>query len=163
MKRWLPAPLLSLALFALWLLLNRSLSVGQLLLAGVLALVIPVLTAGLRPVPVRVRRPGVALALLLRVLADSVRSNFAVARLLLAPGKRRHAAGFVYVSLELRDPNALAVLAMIVCITPGTAWAELSLDRATLLLHVLQVDDAAAIAAYVKSGYERPLMEIFEA
>ena len=163
MKRWLPAPLLSLALFALWLLLNRSLSVGQLLLGAMLALVIPVLTAGLRPVPVRVRRPGVALRLLLRVLADSVRSNFAVASLLLWPGSRRHAAGFVYVSLELRDPNALAVLAMIVCITPGTAWAELSLDRATLLLHVLEVDDAAAIAAYVKSGYERPLMEIFEA
>ena len=163
MKRLLPAPLLSLALFALWLLLNRSLSLGQLLLAGVLALVIPVLTAGLRPVPVRVRRPGVALRLLLRVLADSASSNFAVARLLLTPGKRRHAAGFVYVQLELRDPNALAVLAMIVCITPGTAWAELSLDRATLLLHVLEVDDASAIAAYVKSGYERPLMEIFEA
>ena len=162
MKRWLPAPLLSLALFALWLLLNESLGVGQLLLAGILALVIPVLTAGLRPVPVRVRRPGVALALLLRVLADSTRSNFAVARLLLTPGKRRHSAGFVHVPLELRDPNALAVLAMIVCITPGTAWAELSLDRATLLLHVLEVDDAAAIAAYVKSGYERPLMEIFE-
>ena len=163
MKRWLPAPLLSLALFALWLLLNQSLGLGQLLLAGVLALVIPVLTAGLRPVPVRVRRPGVALRLLLRVLADSVRSNFAVARLLLWPGSRRHAAGFVYVPLELRAPNALAVLAMIVCITPGTAWAELSLDRATLLLHVLEVDDASAIAAYVKSGYERPLMEIFEA
>ncbi len=162
MKRWLPAPLLSLALFALWLLLNESLGVGQLLLAGILALVIPVLTAGLRPVPVRVRRPGVALALLLRVLADSTRSNFAVARLLLTPGKRRHSAGFVHVPLELRDSNALAVLAMIVCITPGTAWAELSLDRATLLLHVLEVDDAAAIAAYVKSGYERPLMEIFE-
>ena len=163
MKRWLPAPLLSLALFALWLLLNRSLGLGQLLLAGVLALVIPVLTAGLRPVPVRMRRPGVALRLMLRVLADSVYSNVAVARLLLTPGKPRYPAGFVYVSLELRDPNALAVLAMIVCITPGTAWAELSLDRATLLLHVLEVDDVAAIAAYVKSGYERPLMEIFEA
>ena len=163
MKRWLPAPLLSLALFALWLLLNRSLGLGQLLLAGVLALVIPVLTAGLRPVPVRMRRPGVALRLMLRVLADSVYSNVAVARLLLTPGKPRYPAGFVYVPLELRDPNALAVLAMIVCITPGTAWAELSLDRATLLLHVLEVDDVAAIAAYVKSGYERPLMEIFEA
>ena len=128
-----------------------------------LALVIPVLTAGLRPVPVRMRRPGVALRLMLRVLADSVYSNVAVARLLLTPGKPRYPAGFVYVPLELRDPNALAVLAMIVCITPGTAWAELSLDRATLLLHVLEVDDVAAIAAYVKSGYERPLMEIFEA
>ncbi|MFZ2389667.1 MAG: Na+/H+ antiporter subunit E [Polaromonas sp.] len=162
MKRLLPAPLLSTALFVLWLILNRSLSVGQVVLALALALAIPLLTSGLRPLPVRIRRPGVVLRLMLTVAADTVRSNMAVARLLLAPGKRRHAAGFVHVSLVLRDPNALAVLAMIVCLTPGTAWAELSLDRATLLLHVLEVDDAAAIAAHIKTRYERPLMDIFE-
>ena len=45
----------------------------------------------------------------------------------------------------LRDPNALAVLAMIVCITPGTAWAEISLDRIDAACwHVLEVDDAAS-------------------
>jgi NAD/NADP transhydrogenase beta subunit len=57
---------------------------------------------------------------------------------------------------------ALAVLATVVCITPGTAWAELSLDRSVLMLHVLELDDAAAAAAKVKERYERPLMEIFE-
>ena len=31
-----------------------------------------------------------------------------------------------------------------------------------LLLHVLELDDAQAIAADVKQRYERPLMEIFE-
>ena len=51
---------------------------------------------------------------------------------------------------------------MIVCITPGTSWAELSLDRTILLLHVLEADDPAKIAAHVKACYERPLMEIFE-
>lgn len=162
MKRFVPAPLLSVLLFVLWLVLNRSLDTGQLLLALVLALIIPVLSSGLRPLPVRIRHPLVVLRLMLAVAADSLRSNIAVARVLLMPGKRRHASGFVQVPLDLRDPNALAVLAMIVCITPGTAWAELSLDRATLMLHVLEVDDAAAIAALVKSRYERPLMEIFE-
>jgi multicomponent K+:H+ antiporter subunit E len=162
MKKILPAPLLSAALFVLWLLLNRTLGAGHLLLALILALAIPLLTAGLRPVPVRIRRPGVALRLLLTVAADSMRSNIAVVRLLLRPGSRRHAPGFVHVALELRDPNGLAVLAMIVCLTPGTAWAELSLDRATLLLHALEVDDARAMAAQIKTRYERPLMEIFE-
>ena len=162
MKRLLPAPLLSVALFVLWLVLNRTLGLGHVLLALVLALAIPVLTAGLRPVPVRIRRPGVVLRLLLTVAGDSVRSNIAVVRLLLRPGSRRHPPGFVQVPLDLRDPNALAVLAMIVCLTPGTAWAELSLDRATLLLHALEVDDARTMAAQIKARYERPLMEIFE-
>lgn len=162
MKKILPAPLLSAALFVLWLLLNRTLGTGHMLLGGLLALAIPLLTAGLRPVPVRIRRPGVALRLLVAVASDSVRSNIAVIRLLLRPGSRRHPPGFVHVPLDLRDPNGLAALAMIVCLTPGTAWAELSLDRATLLLHALEVDDARAMAAQIKTRYERPLMEIFE-
>jgi len=162
MKRLVPAPLLSAVLLALWLLLNRTLGAGHVLLGLALALAIPWLTAGLRPVPVRIRRPGVALRLLGRVLLDALRSNLAVARLVLRPGSRRHPAGFVHVPLTLRDPNALAVLALIVCLTPGTAWAELSMDRSVLLLHALEVDDAAQMAAQIKARYEQPLMEIFE-
>ena len=162
LRRLVPAPLLSLALLGLWLLLNRSLSAGHFVLGTVLALAIPLLTAGLRPLPVRIRKPGAVLRLALTVAADTVQSNLAVARLLLTPSRRRYPAGFVHIPLEVRDPNALAVLAMIVCITPGTAWAEISLDRSMLLLHVLELDDAAAIAASVKQRYEAPLMEIFE-
>ncbi|ABM59613.1 Na+/H+ antiporter subunit E [Verminephrobacter eiseniae] len=161
LQRLVPAPVLSVALLGLWLLLNRSLSLGHCLLGSVLALAIPVLTAGLRPLPVRIRRPALVLRLALTVAVDAVQSNLAVVRLLLTPGRRRHPAGFVRIRLALRDPNALAVLAVIACITPGTAWAELAPDR-SLLLHVLELDDAGAIAAHIQQRYERPLMEIFE-
>lgn len=162
LRRVVPSPLLSLALLGLWLLLNRSLSAGHVLLACGLALAVPLVTSGLRPLPVRIRKPGTVLRLGFTVVADTVRSNLAVARLLLMPSRRRHPAGFVHVPLDMRDPNALAVLATIVCITPGTAWAELSLDRSMLLLHALEVDDPAAMAADIKRRYEAPLMEIFE-
>lgn len=162
LRRLVPAPVLSLALLALWLLLNRSLSTGHVLLGSALAVAIPLVTAGLRPLPVRIRKPGAVWRLALAVGADTLRSNLAVARLLCAPGRRRHPPGFVHIPLDVRDPNALAVLAMIVCLTPGTAWAELALDRSMLLLHVLELDDPAAVVAHVKHRYERPLMEIFE-
>ena len=162
LRRLVPAPLLSLALLGLWLLLNRSLSAGHLVLGSVLALAIPLLTAGLRPLPVRIRKPGAVLRLALTVAKDTVLSNLTVARLLLSPKNRKHPSGFVHIPLDLRDPNGLAVLAMVVCITPGTAWAELSLDRSMLLLHVLELDDAATVIADVKRRYEAPLMEIFE-
>lgn len=161
MKRLLPAPLLSAALFVLWLVLNRSASAGQLVLAVLLALLIPLLTRGLRPLPVRVRHPGTVLRLLGRVVADSVQSNLAVLRLLLVPRRRRHAPGFVPVPLRLSDPNALAVLAVIVCIAPGTTWAELSRDRSVLLLHALELDDPARLITHTQA-YERLLLEIFE-
>jgi multicomponent K+:H+ antiporter subunit E len=158
----LPSPMLSLALLALWLLLNRSLGAGHVVLGTLLALAIPRLTAGLRPLPVRLRSPWAALRLAATVFGDTVQSNLAVVRLLLRPGTRRHPAGFVRIPLDVRDPNALATLATIVCITPGTAWAELALDRSALLLHVLELDDPDAVTAHIKQRYERPLMEIFE-
>lgn len=162
MKKILPAPLISLGLFAVWLLLNRSLSAGHLLLALLLALVLPVMFHQLRPQKVRVRHLVTVLRLCWRVMLDTTQSNYAVLRLLLLPHTRRHPADFVKIPLELRDPNGLAVLAMIVCITPGTVWAELSRDRSMLMLHVLEVHDREAIVAHVQAHYERPLMEIFE-
>lgn len=162
MKKLLPAPLVSLGLFVMWLLLNHSMSAGHVILALVLALGLPVMFRELRPQQVRVRHPGTVLRLCFRVMVDTTQSNIAVLRFLLLPSQRRYAPDFVKIPLELRDPNGLAVLAMIVCITPGTAWAELSLDRSMLMLHVLEVHDAQAIAYHVKTCYERPLMEIFE-
>ena len=161
-KRIFPAPLLSLFICALWLLVNRSLGSGHVALALVFALLIPLLTRGLRPLPVRIRHPLVILRLAARIVHDTTASNLAVLRLLLSPSASRNPGRFVHVPLQLRDPNGLAVLAMIVCITPGTAWAEISRDRSMLLLHVLQGDDPQSVIDHVKAHYERPLMEIFE-
>ena len=162
MKKLLPAPLVSLGLFLVWLVLNHSTSAGHLLLALVLALGLPLLLRGLRPQQVRVRRWGTVLRLCWTVMVDTTHSNLGVLRLLLRPASRRGPPDFVKIPLHLRDPNALAVLATIVCITPGTVWAELSLDRSVLMLHVLEVENAQAIVEHVKTRYERPLMEIFE-
>jgi multicomponent K+:H+ antiporter subunit E len=162
MKRWLPSPPLSLALFVVWILLNQSLHPATLLLAAVLALAVPLLTQGLRPATVRMRRPGLALRLVGIVALDLVRSALTVARLLLTRRNAAMAPRFVKVPLELRDPNALAVLAMILCLTPGTAWGEIAFDRSTLLIHVFDLDDAQDFIARVKQRYEGPLMEIFE-
>ena len=164
MKRWLPSPPLSFALFVVWLLLNQSLHAATVLMAVLLAVVVPLLTRGLRPATVRMRRPAVALRLTGCVLLDMVRSAVALTRLLLTRRSEYIASRFIHVPLDLRDPNALAVLAIIVCLTPGTSWGELAFDRSTLLLHAFDVieDDEAAFIALIKQRYERPLMEIFE-
>ena len=162
MKRWTPSPPLSLALFVVWLLLNQSLEAATLASAVVLAIAVPLLTKGLRPATVRMRKPGVALRLSFVVTFDMLKSAYDVARLLLTRRTSRIASKFVQIPLDMRDPNGLAVLAMVMCLTPGTAWGEVSFDRSTLLIHVFDVDDEAAFVALIKQRYERPLMEIFE-
>lgn len=162
MRRWMPSPPLSFALFIVWLVLNQSLDAATLLGALVLAIAVPLLTKGLRPATVRMRRPGVALRLSLRVTLDMLQSAWDVARLLLTRRSAGIRSSFVQVPLDMRDPNGLAVLAMIMCLTPGTAWGEVAFDRSTLLIHVFDLDDEAAFVALIKQRYERPLMEIFE-
>ena len=162
MKRWLPSPPLSIALFVVWLLLNQSTDAATLLLAAVMAVAVPLLTRSLRPAAVRMRRPGVAFMLVARVAFDMTESACMVARILLTCRTAEIRSAFVRVPLQMRDPNGLAVLAMILCLTPGTAWAELSLDSSMLLIHVFDVADEAVFIAQVQQRYERPLMEIYE-
>lgn len=161
MKRWFPAPLLSAGLLALWLMLNRSLSPGNLLLGLLLALVLPVLAAPLRPAGPRVRRPLLLVRLILRVGGDVVGSGLDVARGVLGARRAPPISRFVVVPLDLRNDHALAALAMITSVIPGTVWCELAPDRSRLLLHVFDVvgDDAAFIHHY-KTRYEQPLLEI---
>ena len=161
-KRLFPAPLLSVALFVVWLLLNQSLSAGQMLMGLLVALVVPVMTAGLRPLPVRIRHPLTVLRLGFTVVADTTQSNLQVARFLLFPSLRRHPADFVTIPLELRDPTALAALAMITTVVPGTVWSELARDASAVRLHVWDVQDDAAFIAHYKSTYEAPLLEIYQ-
>lgn len=160
MRRLLPSPVLSGALFVAWLSLSASVDAAAVLLGALVAVLAPVITAPLRPVRVRMRRPLVAARLLGRVIGDSLRSNVDV--LIAVASRRALRSGFVRVPLDVRDPNALAVLAMIVTATPGTAWAELAHDRRALLLHVLSLDDEPGLVTSIKQRYERPLMEIFE-
>ncbi|MDP2819611.1 MAG: Na+/H+ antiporter subunit E [Polaromonas sp.] len=162
MRRWLPSPLLSLALFIVWLLLNQTLDAATLLMAAILAVAVPLLTRSLRPATVRMRKPGVALRLAVRALGDMLYSALAVGKLLLTRRTAHIHRSFVEIPLKVRDPNALAMLAMICCLTPGTAWGELSFDRSRLLLHVFDLKDEAAFIALIQERYEAPLMEIFE-
>ena len=172
MRRWLhrlfPAPLLSLALMALWLVLARSTSAGQCLIALVLGLGLPVWLAPLRPARVRIRHPLVITRFILATGVDVLRSNLEVLASLVAAGLRIKPlphSRFVTVPLELRDPNALAALAAVCTVVPGTVWCELARDTSRLWLHVWDVPDDAAEAAFIadfKARYEQPLKIIFE-
>ena len=162
MKRVLPAPVLSLALFVLWLALNASVSAGHVVLALVLAIAVPILCAPLRPTPVCMRRPGLALRLIAVVACDVVVSNIEVGLGVLRARHRPPRAAFVRIPLELYDANGIAVLALITTIVPGTVWSELARDRSAFLLHVFDLGDEAEFVAFFKRRYERPLIEIFQ-
>lgn len=161
-RRLVPAPLLSVALAALWLVLARSVSVGHVVLGVVLALVVPLMTAGLRLTNVRVRRPLVVLRFLVTVGYDVLKSNLEVAWGVVTWRWRRPRSCFVIIPLELRSPVGLATLAMVTTVVPGTVWSELAVDRSAMMLHVWDLVEEEAFVARFKARYEAPLREIFE-
>lgn len=161
--RWRPPfALLTAALLVMWLLLNGSVTPGSIILGGVLALGASWALLALDPPKARLRRPLAALRLALVVLVEIVRSNNAVARIILHTGARDRRSGFVPIPLDMRDPYGLATLACIITATPGTIWVEYDSARSTLLLHVLDLIDEEAWVRIIKDRYERRLMEIFE-
>lgn len=155
-------PLLTLTLAAVWLLLVNDFSLGALLFGLLLGFVIASITRPYWPGRARVRRPGAIAAYCLIVLWDILVSNVQVAWLVLFRRGDSLKSQFLVVPLELRSPEAIAVLAGTITMTPGTVSADLSVDRRALLVHCLETTDPAATVAQMKQRYERRLKEIFE-
>jgi multicomponent K+:H+ antiporter subunit E len=162
MKRWMPFPLLWVALLAMWLVLAGNVAPAD-VLAGALAALAGVHgLAALQPPQAKLRRPLRALELAWLVQVDIVRANIAVARIVLHRGTRGTYSGFVDIPLALSNPVGLAALACIVTATPGTAWAGYDPRSGVLTLHVLDITDEQGVVDAIKDRYERRLMEVFQ-
>ena len=161
-RRLLPSPLLSLALTVMWLVLNESVSPGQIILGVVIGVAAPGLLAPLRPARPHIRHPLVLIRLILAVGRDVIQSNLEVFWTLLRVKQRPVHSRFIEIPLDLRDPSGLASLAMITTVVPGTVWCELARDSSAVLLHAWDAPDPDAFIAMYKARYERPLIQIFE-
>lgn len=161
MKRWIPYPLLAGSLLLMWFLLTQSFSIGQLVLGAATALLATWAMTALRPERVKIKSLRPVTRLLGIVLIDIVRSNIAVARIILFRPRNR-IADFVSLPLDLRDPHGLAVLALIITATPGTMWIQFDRTKETLLVHVLDLVDREAWIGLIKGRYEALLLEIFD-
>lgn len=161
-NHWSRRLFLPIFLFATWLLLNRSLAPGDIVLGLIIAFLFTWLSGWLRPLSAYGKKPLVALRLIWHVAVDIAKSNLAVGILV---WKGRHSdakPGFLKIPLQITDPHALAAMACIITYTPGTVWADYSAEDRILTLHVLDLEDEVAWRHTVQHRYERPLLEIFE-
>jgi len=161
MRRWIPHPLLSISLLAIWLLLVNQLNFGHLLLGALLGLAVPLYTARFWPDHVHVRNPMVLLRFIAVVLYDILVANIAVARLIMGRQERLEPA-FLVLPLRLETDVAISVLANTISLTPGTVSTYLSADRRCLIIHSLHTTDPEEVLETIRQRYETPLKEILE-
>lgn len=163
MSRWLPAPLTSVALLLVWLMLNQSVEPAHLLLGGFLAIMIPIIVRPLQPLaPPKMKRLGALFRLLTMATVEIVRSAFNVGRIILFVKPANVHSQFIRIPLDLKSPYGLAILSCLINVTPGTVWAEILPDNYELALHVFDLHDEQWWVDTIKKQYEQPLIDVFE-
>jgi len=159
-RRALPFPLLTLALLAMWILLT-GFSPGHIIFGAVIAVMVSRTMLSLRPERPTLRLGRAAVRLASIVFIDIIRSNIAVAKIILLRPPERN-SGFIELSTALRSPDALAMLSIIITATPGSLWVQHDAHRHIILIHVLDLVDEQEWARLIQERYEKLLLEIFE-
>ena len=163
MTRMIPFPFVSLALCALWLMLNQALDPANLLFGAVLGIAVPLLARRLQPFGYPRLRAPIAFARLIAMATwEIVRSCYNVSHIILFSSYQEIRSEFIRVPLTLRDPYGLAMLSCLINMTPGTVWVELLPERHELALHVFDLHDAQWWVDTIQTRYEQPLIAIFE-
>lgn len=162
LKRLFPHPYLTLTLAVLWMLLVNQFKIGSLVMAAILATLIPFLTTAWWPNRPLVLHPLRLASYTVLVLWDVIIANFHVARIILFMPAHRIKSAWITVPIDLRSPEAITLLAGTITMTPGTLTADMSTCGRALLIHALHAPDPNAVRDEIKSRYEARLKRIFE-
>jgi len=160
MRRLLPHPLLSAFILVLWLMLHQSAGLGHILMGAAIGILVSLAARPVLPETIVLRRPLKFVQLIAVAGLDIIRSNIAVLLVLLTP-RPEPTAGFIEMKLELTNTFGLAMLALILTATPGSAWLEYDRERSTVLIHVFDLVDADEWVQTIRTRYETLLLEIF--
>ncbi len=157
----LPHPFLTIILALVWILLQNELTAGMAVFGLILGIVIPWITSIWWPGTPKAFRIHRMIPYTFIVLWDIIVANIEVAWIVLTVPNAKLKPAWIVVPLELRQPEAITVLAGTITLTPGTVSADLSDEGHSLLVHVLHTDDPDSVRDDIKTRYERRLLEIF--
>ncbi len=104
-------------------------------------------------------RSGRWLLLLGFLLKEMLLSALSVAWLVVQPRLRLRPTIIAY-PLTVTTDTQITLLANLVTLTPGTLSIDVSDDRKTLLIHVLDVGDPEALIGRIASGFEAKVLGV---
>lgn len=92
-------------------------------------------------------------------LKELVHSNLLVLWEVLTPNQTSR-PGIVALPLAAKSDLEIFLVANLISLTPGTLSLDISPDRKFLFVHVMFMDDAAAVRSHLKEGIERRILEV---
>ena len=157
----LPHPFLTLILAIVWMLLQNEVSAGMAVFGIILGIIIPWGTSIWWPDTPKGFRLSKMITYSFMVIWDILVANVQVAWIVLTVPNSKLKPAWIIVPLELRQPEAITMLAGTITLTPGTVSADLSSEGNSLLVHVLHTDDPDAVRDDIMTRYQSRLKEIF--
>jgi multicomponent K+:H+ antiporter subunit E len=160
--RWLlPHPYVTLLLAVVWIILQNEFSPGMFVFGIIIGIIIPWATSIWWPNVPQGFRPIKMIGYMVMVLWDIIVANIEVAWIVLTVPNSKLKPAWIEVPLDLRQPEAITVLAGTITLTPGTVSSDISDEGNSLLVHVLHTDDPEAVRDEIKNRYESRIKEIF--
>jgi multicomponent K+:H+ antiporter subunit E len=160
-RRIFPHPLLTILLTVVWCFLVNRPSSGAVAFGLVLGIIIPIMTAAFWPDRPKIKRPWLIFSYIGVVIWDIIVANIEVALIVLFKSNEKMEPNWICIELDLRTPEAIAMLAGTITLTPGTVSTDLSEEGRCLLVHALDAPDPDAVRDQIKRRYEARLLEIF--
>ena len=161
-RRLFPHPALAVLLFLVWILLANTLSAGTIVMALLIGVIVPLITAPYWRDKPLLHIGWPLLGYIGLVIWDIVVANFQVAWLILFRRNRDLNSCWLVIPLDIRRPEAITTLAGTITLTPGTVSCDISDKGHYLLVHCLHAPDPDAVRDEIINRYERRLVEIFE-
>ncbi len=93
------------------------------------------------------------LALVWFFIKELVVANIRMAKYTLSP-LRRLRPGIVAVPMDFMTDAEITLLANLITLTPGTLSIDVSRDKRTLYVHVMDISDPEAVRREIKTGFE---------
>jgi multicomponent Na+:H+ antiporter subunit E len=147
---------LFLLLLIVWLMLTTELTLPNVILGVVVALIAIAVTQQTNIVGRGYRLILLSLFFIWEVLVANARISVAILR----PRMQLQPA-IVAIPVEKLSRQELVVLATFMTLTPGTLSVDVAPDQSTLYIHTFNLDDAGRFRREVKQNVQRRIQEVF--
>lgn len=148
----------NIALAVLWMSLQGQFTSRNLLTGYVVGYLLLLILRPVLPPSSYTRKIWQALNLAAYVLWTILIANVQIAVHVLRP-RLKARPGVVAFPLSCRTDIEITTLANLINLSPGTLSVDVSPDRSTLYIHVLDVPDPQEFIHYMKDGLERRILE----
>ena len=151
--------LLNLLLTLAWVALTGDYQAGNFAIGFVLGYLILRLTQHSQAAARYVKGLQLALFFAVFFLKELVVSSLRVTLQVIRPQMQLRPA-VVAIPLDVTSDAAITLLGNLITLTPGTLTLDVSTDRSTMYVHVMNVGDVESFRQSIKNGFERRVLEV---